>query len=201
MGRGSAFAPRPIIASGQPTSIERKLEMNDEAGGDAKIVLRFAAGCRFREAREQILNLRRTERQTMEELHVNATAEGCSERVAGAGRAEPATARMRDAKKSLRKRGEAFVVAIRNARAEKISGNGAVNARAENVVGMIAAEISDAAEPVLRVIRNGRTAAVKIKTANAGRAGIVAEIGISDEDIEFWHILRGRNRRDRKQCE
>ena len=98
MGRGSAFAPRPIIASGQPTSIERKLEMNDEAGGDAEIVLRFAAGCRLREARQEIFDLRGTEREPMEESHVDAATEGRSERIACAGNAETAAACVRDAK-------------------------------------------------------------------------------------------------------
>ncbi len=175
--------------------------MNDEAGGDAEIVLRFAAGCRFREAREQILDLRGTERQAMEDLHVNATAEGCSERVASTGSAEGAAARVRDTKKSLRKRREAFMVAIGNPRAEEIRGNSAVNARAENVVGMIAAEISDAAEPVVCVVRDGGAATVKIKTTYAGRAGIIAEIRISDEDVELRYVLGGRDRRDGKHCE
>src|SRR5258707_9920706 len=97
MGRGSAFAPRPIIASGQPTSLERRLEMNDEAGGDAEIVLRFAAVRRFREARQEIFDLRGTERHTMEESHVDAATERCGERVARAGNSEAVAARVRDA--------------------------------------------------------------------------------------------------------
>src|SRR2546430_4381943 len=133
MGRGSAFAPRPIIASGQPTSIERRLEMNDQAGGDAKIVLRFTACCRFREARQEIFDLRGTEREPMEESHVNAATEGCSERVACAGNAEAAAACMGDAEESLCKRREARTPPVRNARTKKVRRHGAVDSRTENV--------------------------------------------------------------------
>src|SRR5437762_4186464 len=203
MGRGSAFAPRPIIASGQPTSMERKLEMNDEAGGDAKIVLRFAAGCRFREARQEIFDLRGAERHPMEESHVNAATEGCSERVACAGNAETAATRVRNTEERLCKRSEARMPPVRNARTEKIGRQGAVDSRTENVISVIAAEIGDAAEPIVDLVGSRSAAAVKIETVHARSAWIVAKIGIADEDVEFRPtlLLRGRHRRDGKHCE
>src|SRR5690242_14011788 len=117
------------------------LEMENNAGGNAEIVLRLAASCCFREAREQVLHLRGPERQTMEEFHVNAAAERRSKRVAGAAGAESAAARMRDTEKSLRKRSDAFMTPVRKARTKKVGGKRAVDTSTENIVGMVAAEI------------------------------------------------------------
>ena len=53
---------------------------------------------------------------------------------------------MSDTEERLSKRSDALKFAIGKARAEKISGDGAVNTRAENIVGMIAAKIGYGAD-------------------------------------------------------
>jgi hypothetical protein len=63
-------------------SVTRKLQMENDAGRDAKIVLRFAVRCGFREARQKIFNLCGSPRQTVKELPINR-AEGGGESVAG----------------------------------------------------------------------------------------------------------------------
>jgi len=85
-------------------SVTRKLQMENDAGRDAEIVLHFAVRCGFREARQKIFNLRATPRQTVKEFHINP-AEGGGESVAGATCAEAAAPCVRDAKERLRERG------------------------------------------------------------------------------------------------
>jgi len=57
--------------------------MENDAGRDADIVLRFAVRCGFREARQKIFNLRGTPGQTVKEIHFNPAAEGGGESIAG----------------------------------------------------------------------------------------------------------------------
>jgi hypothetical protein len=45
--------------------------MENDAGRDAEIVLRFAVRCGFREARQKIFNLRGTPGQTVKEFHTS----------------------------------------------------------------------------------------------------------------------------------
>ena len=66
--------------------------MENDAGRDADIVLRFAVRCGFREARLKIFKLRGTPGQTVKEFHIGPAAEGGGESVAGATCAEPAAA-------------------------------------------------------------------------------------------------------------
>src|SRR5262249_27574828 len=122
--------------------------MENKAGGDAKIVLRFAVAGGFGEARKQVFNLRGPERKTVEELNVNAAAERRGERVVRGGCTETAAAGVCDAEESLREGSDAFEFAVGNARAEEISGDSAVDSCAENVVCVIAAEIGDGAKPM-----------------------------------------------------
>jgi len=75
--------------------------MENVAGRDAGIVLRFAVRCGFREARQKIFNPRGTPGQTVKELHSNSASEGGGESVAGATCAEAAAACVRDAKERL----------------------------------------------------------------------------------------------------
>jgi len=98
---------------------------------------------------------------------------------------------VRDTEKNLAERSEVRIVAIGNARAEEIRGERAVRAAAENIVAVIAAEISNAAKPAVGVVGDGRAAAVKIETVYARSSGISADVGISGEKIELGNILRG----------
>jgi len=72
--------------------------MENDAGRDAKTVLRFAVRCGFREARQKIFNLRGTPGQTAKEFHI-----------------KPAAACVRDAKERLRER---VSIRIRNGKWE-----------------------------------------------------------------------------------
>jgi len=157
--------------------------MKNEAGRNAQIVLCFAAARRFREARQEIFDLRGAERHPMEESHVDAATEGRSERVACAGSAEAAAARVRDTEQSLCKRSEARMPPVRKARTEKIRGHGAVDSGTENVISVIAAKIGDAAEPIVDLVGSRSAAAVKIETVHARSAWIIAKVGIADEDV------------------
>jgi hypothetical protein len=77
------------------------LEVENDAGRDAQIVLRFAVRCGFREARQKAFNLHGTPGQTVKEIHINPAAEGGGESVAAATCAEDAAACVRDAKERL----------------------------------------------------------------------------------------------------
>ena len=83
------------------TQQPRLLEMKNEAGGNAQVVLRFPVAGGFREARQKIFNLRGTSGQAVKEFHINAAAEGGGESVAGAACAEAAAACVRDIKERL----------------------------------------------------------------------------------------------------
>src|SRR5580765_2969498 len=84
--------------------------MENDAGRDAKTVLRFAVRCGFREARQKIFNLRGTPGQTAKEFHIKPAAEG------GGESAEAAAACVRDAKERLRER---VSIRIRNGKWEE----------------------------------------------------------------------------------
>jgi len=90
--------------------------MENDAGRDAKIVLRLALRCGFREARQKIFNLRGTPGQTVKEFHIKPAAGGGGESVAGATCAEAAAACVRDAKERLRER---VSIRIRNGKWEE----------------------------------------------------------------------------------
>src|SRR5262249_43073437 len=51
------------------------------------------------------------------------------------------------------------------------------------------------------VVSNGGAAAVQVEAIDAGRAGIVAQIGIARKDVNFRRVLRERSRSERKQRE
>ena len=133
----------------------------------------------------------------MEQFYVYAAAEGSCKGVAGAGCTKATAGCVGDAKERLREGSDALGFAIRKARTEKVGGNGAVNSCAENIVGVITAEISHGAEPVICVVGNARAAAVKIEAVYARCAGVIAEVRISGEDVNFRDVLRER-RRSRK---
>ena len=74
--------------------------MENDAGRDADIVLRFAVRCGFREARQKIFHLRGIPRKTLKEFHINP-----ADSDAGATCAEAAAACVRDAKEPLHETG------------------------------------------------------------------------------------------------
>src|SRR5579859_339693 len=188
--------PRPARRPWQPTP----LEVENQTGGDAQIVPRLAAICRFREARQEIFDLSGPPGKTVREFYVDAAAERCRKRVVRAAHTEASAACVRNSEERLRKRSEAFMFAVRNARTEEIGRNRAVDSGAENVVGVIATEIGNGAEPVICVVGNGSAATVQVETVHTRCAGIVTDVGIPHENVELRRILRKRSRsRERKK--
>src|SRR5262249_15975674 len=137
------------------------LEVENDAGRDAEVVLVARAQREFVEASEQVVDLDRPQGKVVGYLGVHAAADGHGKRDVRGREAEPlAAANMRHAEQHLSEGGEMVGVGIGNARAEKIGGKGAVNSRAQNMVGVIAAEVRDTAEPASGVVRNRCAASV-----------------------------------------
>src|SRR5262249_7280590 len=80
----------------------------------------------------------------------------------------------------------AVPVPVRNPGTKKISGQRKVKAAVQNVAVMIAAEIGDAAQPLVDIVGNGSAAAVEIEIL----CSIPAIVGISGKDIYSRVILR-----------
>jgi len=128
----------------------------------------------------------------MRNVSIHAAAERYRKGIVGSGEGQAvAAADVRYTEKNLSEGSEVGIVAIRDTRTEQISGERAVHAGAENVAAVIAAEIGDAAEPAVSVVCDGGAATVEIKAVHAGSAGVGADVGISGEDIDLRHILRG----------
>src|ERR1700739_3226433 len=100
---------------------------------------------------------------------------------------------MRYAEKHLAERRDARIAVVGNSRSEKISGKGAVNSSAKDIVAVIASEIGDRTEPMVCVIGNRCTAAVQVEAINTGGRRIFSNIRISGEHIEFRRVLRERS--------
>ena len=127
----------------------------------------------------------------MRDLEVHAAANSHGERIVRTGESQPAIAAdMRDAEKHLAERSQARMTAIGNTRAEKISGERPVNSGAKNIVGVIAAEIGDCAEPGSSIVGELRAAAIHAETIDSRGGRICAHVGISREHIKFRHVLR-----------
>jgi len=167
--------------------------VKDDARGDAQVVLGLAARAEFVEARQEIIDLRGTNRKAVGYLHVDAATDGHSKRIIGSGERESVTAaNMRNAEKYLAEGRDTRIAVVGNSRAEKISGKRAVNSSAEDVVAVIAAEISDSAEPVVCVVSNRCAATVQVKAVNARSGWILANVGVSGEHVKFWCVQRVR---------
>jgi len=74
----------PLIGRNEPLrnpAYNQTLEVENDAGGDAQVVLILRAVAEFVEMREQIVHLDGTERQTMRDVDVQAAAESHGERI------------------------------------------------------------------------------------------------------------------------
>src|SRR5262249_11759308 len=145
------------------------------------------------EVGEKIVHLDRAEREMMGDVRVDAAPERHGERVMGSGEAEAVAARnVRHTEQHLAERREVGKATRGGARTKKIGGERAVYAGARNVAAVVAAGVGYAAKPAVDVVGDGSAAAVKIEAVGTGSAGIGADVGISGEEIELGHILRGK---------
>ena len=79
----------------QATDIFAKLlEVKNNARRNAEIVLRFAAGCRFREAGQEIFDLSGPPGETMRKFHVDAASKRRGEGVVRAAHTETTSTRV-----------------------------------------------------------------------------------------------------------
>src|SRR6266436_761178 len=100
---------------------------------------------------------------------------------------------MRRAEKSLTEGSKMFVAAIGNARAEEVCRESSVHSRSENISVVIAAEICDATDPILDVIRDRCASAVQAEAVPTPRTGIFTYVRIAGKNIQLWRFLRVRN--------
>jgi len=176
--------------------------MENDAGGSAQIVLGLASSGDFREARRQVLDVQRTQAETVADAIVEAAAQTHGKRVVWVYGVKQIGAAVRRAKKRFGERMDAPNVVKINARAKQIGWSRATVADVEEVQIGVAAEIGNGAQPRLDVVGDGGAATVEAEAANAGRAGIGAQIGITGEDIDFVFILRFCwTGKERRECE
>src|SRR5713226_328965 len=98
-------------------------EVEDDAGGDAQIILILRSEAQFVEMSQKVFHLNWPDRKAVRKLHIHSAAHGHCKGVVGAGKSEPViTANVSHAEKHLSKRRDARITAVRNPRAEKISG-------------------------------------------------------------------------------
>jgi uncharacterized membrane-anchored protein len=139
--------------------------VENDASRDAQVVLILRAVAEFVETGEQVVHLNGADGKMMRDVDVDSATEGHRERIVrGREREAVAAADVRDAEQDLAERSEMRIVAIGNTRAEKVSGERAVHSRAENIVAVVAAKISNSAEPAVGVVGDGSAAAVEIET-------------------------------------
>ena len=126
--------------------------MENDAGGDAQIVLILRACAQFVEMRHEVIHLHRTNCETVRDFEVHATADRHGKRIIRSGKRQSVIAcNVRDAKKHLAERSDPRIVAIGNAWAEMIRRECPVNSSAKNIIRVIAGKVCDCAEPVIGV--------------------------------------------------
>src|SRR5580704_1949787 len=173
----------------------RFLEMNHDTRRRAQIVLRLIVGSPFVKPRQQIIHLQRPQRESIRKPVVNASTDGHRKRVLRRSKRAPAYARsrVRYSEESFGKRRKVSVAAIGNTRAEEVSRECSVDFGAQNISVVIAAEIRDATDPILDVIRHRCASAVQAEAVPTPRDGIFTHVRIPGEHINLWRFLRVRN--------
>src|SRR5262245_51001248 len=179
--------------------ITRKLEVEDDAGRNAQVLLRLRGGASCCEARQEVIHLDGTNGEMFRQFDVKAaTCRHGKASVRSICRGSTC-AHAFCAEEHLAKGRDAVPVAVRNPRTKKISGQREVQASVQNVAVMISAEIGDATQPVIHIVRNGSAAAVEIEIL----CPIPPIKGIPGKDIHFGMILGlghpGQQREKRKQ--
>jgi len=182
-GPSACTAPTQLVY--EVTSFLSKLEMEDDAGGRAQIILRLTSSGDFRKARREVLDFQRTQAEAVTNAVIKAAADRRGESIVRVRGVKQIGITVRGAEKCFREGMNAPYVAQINARAKEIRRGRAAGAGIKKVQVGVAAEISDGAQPRTELVIDRCASAIEAEAVGPGGAGIGPHIRIAGENINF----------------